>query len=1176
MNNQRFDILGELSGLRRTVRRRLLLFGVCGVLSGGCLSLLTVIVVDWLLDLPPSLRVLGAAMFVIGFGLAALHWIVRPLQTPLSLGQIAGKIEQYFGGLDDRLTSTVSFLGSQPDAIQPLARHTIDETSRMVGRLPLRNALTLRPLLVQVAMLAIGLMLLTAIVAASPRWIEVGVRRYVQPFGDLEWPRRVEIIPLTQRVRVAVGESVTVKMRVGRGAHVDLRGVLRIVDGAGNRTSLAMHREVDGTYRCDIDAVTSPLTYWFEAGDASTRKTAGRIEVAHRPAVAAATAEVHPPPYARGPFSLLDPTDVGGSGTGVSTFDLQAGPAAAVYGSEATVTIRTTTPVGATSSGAPTAWLVMADGARVPLVVRNGDRRRLSARLRIDHSLEFHVRLIDRHGFGNHDDSPYHIDTRPDAPPTVTVEEPSSIVEVTPTGSILLRVRAIDDFGFSNIRLVGLLTSPNGQGAWTERSFDIPLLAGAQIRATADRVTAAIRYDWRMASLEMLPSSTVVCRIEATDNRSLVDLTGQLRQSSPFRIRVIGQTEFESRTREDLDLVQRRLRRIWLEQHGLLDDTMHLSKASDGAGVGERDKALRLASRQVRLARRLRESARRMQRLHERTVRNLPPEGVAAERLQQWANTLAGTAKGPMAGAARSLKRIADTMSPPVSARSIRKDVSEAIDQEQRAIDALQSLIQQMDGVGGFQSIVAKAADLFDRQQALRRQTKTLARLTLGKRPEELAHDHQSESRRLERLQRQLAKELEAWLHQLRKRRERQGGDKTKVGAVDDALRAATYTEVSRHMADAAEAIQANRMSGAAAAQRRAGQGLERMLAELRQNHVRQLAELSKRLEQAERTAAHILAEQVSLHTTTTEAVTLAAVATVLTQQATLQNRLARNTDELATDLGESTNTFQESLDLHSAARAMRRAAELLAEASGHDASLSQETAIELLRDVVDRLSAAARRAAHAAAQKMMAVIHAELEDILVAQELINAGTTEAAETIARRGRLDRTTARRIAALTRSQAEAKQAAERVQKKLARSVVYHRVVGEAVGDMASSYESLGRRKIDKQLDTMQRRIARRIGQLVRALHDARELPSSDAFAENAGGGGGQGGASQSSVPGAAELLMLKTMQTDLMADTMTLGSATRESEAYLRAADELGRRQRELRELTELVAQHSDR
>ena len=50
------QLIDRLHAIRRTVRRRLVAYGVSTVLGGGALSLFIIIVLDWLLWLPAALR----------------------------------------------------------------------------------------------------------------------------------------------------------------------------------------------------------------------------------------------------------------------------------------------------------------------------------------------------------------------------------------------------------------------------------------------------------------------------------------------------------------------------------------------------------------------------------------------------------------------------------------------------------------------------------------------------------------------------------------------------------------------------------------------------------------------------------------------------------------------------------------------------------------------------------------------------------------------------------------------------------------------------------------------------------------------------------------------------------------------------------------------------------------
>ncbi|MEK7757669.1 MAG: hypothetical protein AAB385_10705, partial [Planctomycetota bacterium] len=258
-------IVAYLTALRKTVRRRLIGYGLFAVLAGGVTSFLTVVTLDWLFWLPSALRMFGGILFVAGLVGALIHWVVRPLRAKLGIDELAAELERRFGALQDRLSSTVNFL-ERPAAgggSATMMRQVIADTERVIQDLPLGAALSIRPLAIRVAIFTAGLAALAAVMLVAPQWARTGLDRYVYPWGAVEWPRNVAIVPLTGGQTVALGESATVRMEIQRGLHDALRGVVHLREPDGRTQVLALQRDQDGTFYTTVDAITEDLEYWF-------------------------------------------------------------------------------------------------------------------------------------------------------------------------------------------------------------------------------------------------------------------------------------------------------------------------------------------------------------------------------------------------------------------------------------------------------------------------------------------------------------------------------------------------------------------------------------------------------------------------------------------------------------------------------------------------------------------------------------------------------------------------------------------------------------------------------------------------------------------------------------------------------------------------------------------------
>lgn len=292
------QLMNRMIRLRRLVRRRLVIYGFYAVFAGVILSFLTISALDWLTWLPPLLRTAVALLFLAGFVISTMHWIVKPLRAKITLDEIAGKLEQHFSGLQDRLSSAVSFIQRGDPGSESLMRKVIDNAEQAVTKLPLESALSLKPMFKQSMWFCASMIALVTIIVASPGWVQTGFYRYLHPFSSIEWPHTVSIIPLTGDITAAIGDSVTVRMEVERGWKDTLRGVVRMIEPSGTIHTMTLHNDREGTFYTTIDSITRDMSYWFEAGDDDTKDHPYQIRVIKRPEVVEALVEIEPPPYA--------------------------------------------------------------------------------------------------------------------------------------------------------------------------------------------------------------------------------------------------------------------------------------------------------------------------------------------------------------------------------------------------------------------------------------------------------------------------------------------------------------------------------------------------------------------------------------------------------------------------------------------------------------------------------------------------------------------------------------------------------------------------------------------------------------------------------------------------------------------------------------------------------------
>ncbi|MFQ5590122.1 MAG: hypothetical protein ACE5HE_03065 [Phycisphaerae bacterium] len=1202
-------LIRRLERIRRLVRRRLVEYGLCAVLCVGIASFITILALDWMLSFPAVIRVLIAILSLSGFVAACLGWIVRPVQADLDLAEIAGRLERHFKVFGDRLSSTVSFIGRPPGDGSDLAsaammERVIANTSQLANTLRLESVVTSKPLVRQASLAIVALLVLMGVLVQSPQWAQTGLYRYVYPFGEIEWPPRVAIVTLTGPQTIALGESATVRMRVARGFKPGLRGIVHIRSKAGHTTSMPMRGDGEGLFQATIDALTEDLDYWFEAGDASTRKSLQTIRVVARPVVVEALATIAPPSYAHTATAR--------------TYDLQDGPVNTVIGAHVTLNVRASKPI-------PVAWAEdykpagtrlhvaglrfersperEAEERLVPLTVNPDDHHLLSAQLDITGDMHFRIELRDTEGFANRGGARHSILATPDKTPTVAILEPTSITEVTPQGAIPLILRTSDDFGVTALALhaecladgrtfsislndllaampgepregaaaAGVRGEANGSGAARSDAYEV----------TAAEVTAAtVEYTWDMKPLALTPGDVVVYHATATDSFPGDGKGGQAGRSTLQRALIISEVEFDSRVREELDLLAKRIRNVAFDEAELLAATMALIQPGDNPTIlseEQRARANVLAVRQARLIQRVAYLARRFSRLGTRIEANAPGNVEAHRNADRASDALTQVGDGPMAGAGDALTETGEQVDVSAQQALLRQT---ARDQE-LAIDRLHALIRTMSEWGSYQWLVSQTRDLFDRQEAIRLRTASLGKTMLGKSVDDLDTTETADLRREQHRQEQLAADVEALLARMQRlHAEASGKDDSGAEAMEAALRAARAGNVAARAHAAAEAIALNRTAAAVLEQKAGAETMRRMLRALHERSTRELAELRKRVQRAEDQVAWLIDQQSTLQTAVREAELTSAGPDaqnfdVLEQE---QHGLCRNTRQVADELGNTERTLRTARTLRLAELPMGQAEEYLRDRSAARALPAQDDALELLEDALAQLQELAREAEDASIRRSLDQIREDLESIRTAQLDVNAGISELRRAVVSRGVPGRSEAREAARLARKQLKVRTLLDDVLPDLEKVPVYEWALRRAADWMDVCRGRLDARRVDDQLVATAERIVLELQRLIAAARATEALPVDTEFAEAEGARGGRGaGAAGKPVPTVAELIVLKAMQTEINERTANLYQSIdldNATEEQLRELKFVGEDQVQVHHLTTLVTQRA--
>ncbi|MCG3130151.1 MAG: hypothetical protein FLDDKLPJ_00899 [Phycisphaerae bacterium] len=1147
-SEQSRELIARLERIRRIAYRRWILYGVTAVGSGGVYALLAILLVDWGLNLPAIPRLVIGGAFLVGFALAWTYWIYRPARAGLSVGQIAARIERYFGDFNDRLSSLVNFAQNVEAGSAPMVRQFLVNTERAIARRDLERVLTTRPLLTGTLFFILSVVLLAAVSLGSPAWMWTGLSRYLDPFGAVEWPTTVQISPLTRVIRAPLAESARVRMKVTTGLSDTLRGVVHLRDAEGRAMTLAMQREGD-VFEAVIQPVLCDVSYHFEAGDASTRREPGRIVAVARPVIEEVALTVYPPAYA--------------DGAGPEILTLTTEAVDVIRGSRVEVVV-TSSKDAARGAGADRMQLHSADGWTTPLTADPDDRRRLRATFEPQADVQFRVTVVDEDGFENRTAALYTLKMKEDMPPRVALTHPAGAVEATPQAILRLVGEAVDDFGVS---AAALEATREDRATLSE---PVTLEGGA---AGGVRGSATFRHDWDLARLALEPGDVATFCVAAWDTFPGEAGPERPGRSASLTLRIISAAEYERRVRDQLHGIERQLRQVLAEQDGVTESAEALAETADWSEA-ERDAAASAASREARLARSVRDLVRRSRDLAGQMSDNRVEDEGWAQRVRDVADRLAGEVADRMSGASGALQQARDA-EPADEARSL---AAEARRGAAEASANLRGVLEELSRWGDVQELASRLTDLVERQEALRDATAAAGKETLGRAVESLTAEEQAELERLARQQEQLNDDVNKALAQMRD----QSAGSVEAAAresLEQALREAAAQDLPRHLKTAAEAVRGNRTAAAGVSQSAAKDAMSKMVAGLREARKRELDELRKELERAEEQVAALLRRQEELTAAAEEAAAVAAPSDVVAALAEPQGQLRTNARWLGEDLGATPKSAPAGELVSAAAAAMSEAHRVLGEARAADAKTPQQTAEDFLHQALDALAEAAEQVRDDIERQTLEEIQGRLEALVAAQREIDAGIRDLAARLSQGQRIGRLESKAASDLARDQGELVKATQEAQAQVEEAPVFAWALQRVVGWMEGAQDRLTRRAIDGELERVSGRIVRELETLIAGLAGTQDAIKDPEFADDDGRGGGGDGASQQQagkpVPTVTELLVLKAIQIEINERTVALAAelAGREpGEAELRRLRELGEDQAQVFDLTRRVTE----
>ena len=1147
----------RIDALRSRVRRQTLLDGV----GWSCAVVLATLVglggIDYLIRFDDSgIRVLAALTFWGVVAGAVYRYLYLPLHAELGDVRLALRLQRRFPVLGDSLASAVEFLrqsdedrlaGSVAMRRAVVAQATADtedlDFAQAVDRQPATRAL-----MAAVAVGLVGLILL----ALNPTASGVALVRLLNPFGTTAWPRTTHL-QLRERVeRVARGQDFEVEVTEQSGRlPAEVRIEYRFTDDTGRRTDeLERMHLLNGAMVARREGVVRPFSYRISGGDDHSLPWTD-VAVLEPPRVESIEITLTPPAYTGWPAEAVQQ------------------PLRALAGSSVSIAARASKPLRQVElcleGGTRLPGRIEADGQSFVVPAASG--------WMVEKSATYWLELTDTEKLLGGRDDRWDIRVVADAPPTVSIERPTTNVFVTPQAIVPLRVMAKDDLA---IQSIALAYSRSDKGDAPETT--VPLYTGPAQPAVGTALpgepdsgdSQTVEHPWSLEELQLAPGMQVTFHAVASDYRPqsaksdarrlvivsaeellermatlqasiLAELARVLEMQQQGR-RQVGDLEIKAQQlprleQADLD----RLRGAELNQRQL---TKSLTSWTEGVPMHIAGLLTDLENNRIDSA----DIRRRMEELQAEIDR------LAAEHLPDIARELTSAIKAAQIALepAPAGAQPAEKAEEPVVATALAR----AGEHQDAVIVSLEQLLGQLSRWNNFRKFHRDLSQLLRDHDELTRHTTELGHRSLGKELKALAPQEVADLKIAAKQQFELARRLDRILQEMSQAVEQlQPTDPLAAETVADALGRGRQLATAGKMRTAADSIGRNQMGLASERQYRVIEDLKELLDILSNRREQELGRLVEQLRQAEKDVAELAARQEQLQKRADEAAKQPNAAErpkqlerLAQQQEPVQQAaapLARRLERLtAGPAGQA---------LQHAAQRMQQAVQAARQGDAKAAQQQAQVAKEALNQAAQQLAQRRQEAEAELAMEQFNQLERAVRTLQQEEQKLLEETERLSGVEQREGQLERTDALDLEELARRQATAEIDARRLAERIVAAPVIRLALVGAAQDMAHAATLLDRHQLGAPPQQAEQHALERLQMVLDAIHPEapaqpppqQQPPAQQPNAANPAGQAGQGGkAAQAKAQANArkaliELKLTKAMQAEINHRTQEL-------------------------------------
>lgn len=1135
----------RLGRLRRQVRLVVVVYGVSWVVGGVLAAVLGLGLADYVLRFQDrGIRVICSLAAGAVFGWTTYRYLYVPLGVRLRDVDLARRLERWRPELQDGLASAVEFLDQSEDdptaGSVALRRAVIVKTTADVEEVDFERALERRPAQ-RAGLIALAIALVTMIVAAvDPASSRIAVARLINPFGNVSWPQRTHLVLRQPVERVARGQPFEIEVidRFGARLPHDARILYQHKGSDGQTIEESEPMQVlAGALVARRENVSRPFSYRVVGGD-DRQMPWLTVDVVEPPAVESLDVELTPPAYTGWPKEKT------------------AGPIRALAGTRVHMTGKATKPLRA-------AAVALDDGREFPAQIGPDGRtfttaNRTATEMVLEKSGSYWFQLTDADGLTGSTDTHWEIRVVADHGPSVTLQQPTGTVFVTPNATVPLRILAKDDLALARVDLTftrsdkpGDVVLPLYNGPQQVKPGSTGLAGEGESQRGERRV---VDYQWQLASLDLVPGVQVTFQATATDYRP------QTGKSEPARLSIITPEELAERIANRQALILAELGRVLeMQRQGRQQVAALETRAAEVGRLDRVDldrlRGAELNQRQVQrtLAHRTEGVPVHILRLLAELANNRIDNPDIQRRMQGLLDEIERLGNASLPAAERQLTstiKIAQNSLQDSPAEAANQPAAEPVQQDpafaaaltaaakhqDEIIASLERMLGQLSRWDNYRRFHREIGQLIRSQEELNRRTLELGQRTLAKELRDLIPQELADLKVASREQSELARQLDRLL---------QGMDETIVQlhsndplaaeTIAEALERARQLAIAATMGSASDGVEQNRIGQAVGQQKQVVENLQEILDILANRRESELARLAKKLDEVQRELGQLAdhqqsiarrMDQTSSHAQSQQQRELAALAA---EQEALRDETQRIIQRL-----ERLMAPEASDSLRQASDQMSQAAQAAQQSAGRRAADAAKLARKLLDEAVKQLAEKQRQNSAELASQQIAQLHEALRSIHDRQQKALEGTRELdRQRQASPGELNREQATVLYDLAKEQRSLQTETQRLADTLATAQGLQMVLGQTSSDMARAASLLDRSQTDAAVQEAEQNALARLAQLLDAPKSespegdkcdqqdgqCNKPPSKDSEQAKAGSKPGQVAPSPSTEPGA---------------------------------------------------------